>query len=58
MRIVKVVIAGWAIAIGIALIVFLVLLWLAGAAERVWGPLPLSILFAAGLIVACRLLRL
>jgi hypothetical protein len=59
MRVVKIIIAGWAMAIGTAMILFLACLWLAGpdSAERVWGPLPLSALFAIGLVVATRYMK-
>ena len=58
-RAIKVFFAGWAIAFGIALLGFLIGLWVGGAdvAERVWGPIPLSILFLLGLFVSARFLR-
>jgi hypothetical protein len=59
MRIFKIFIAGWAIAFAAALLLFLVILWIAGpnTAEGVWGPIPLSFLFVVGLILAKRYLR-
>lgn len=60
MRAIKLVFAGWALAFAAALLLFLCLLWTAGpdVAERVWGALPVSVLFIIGLVVARRFLRL
>lgn len=58
-RVVKVIVAGWAIGFGIALTGFLLLLWISGppSAERVWGPIPLSVLFLLGVVVSARYLK-
>jgi hypothetical protein len=58
-RAVKVLVAGWALAFGAALILFLLVLWFAGPskAETIWGPIPLSALFVVGLFAAWRWLR-
>ena len=59
MRALKVLFVAWALAVGAAMVLFLVVLWASGpqTAERMWVPLPLSILFVIGLIVSARFLR-
>jgi len=58
-RPIKIIVAGWAMAFGVALLGFLVCLWIGGPnlAERIWGPIPLSVLFILGLLVSARFLR-
>lgn len=59
MRIFKVIFAGWAVAFGGALLLFLGLLWLEGTptALSIWSPIPITLLFIIGLFVAWRYLK-
>ena len=58
-RTLKVVVGGWGIALGIALLGFLPALFVWGPekAEWVWRPIPLTILFIAGLLISARWLK-
>jgi hypothetical protein len=59
MRILKIIVAAWAIAFAITMVIFLALLWAGGpsTAERVWTSPYLIGLYVLGLVVAARYLR-
>jgi len=58
-RILKIIVAGWAIAFGSAMLVMLASMPLVGAEKAlwIWEPLPLSVLSVAGLLVSARWLK-
>jgi len=58
-RTLKVILAGWGIAFGSAVLLLLGSLPFVGADKALWvrDPLPLSILFVVGLLVSARWLK-
>ena len=58
-RTLKVILAGWGIGFGLAVLGLLTMLWLAGPekAELVFAPVPLTILLVVGVVVSARWLK-
>jgi hypothetical protein len=59
MRVIKVIIAAFAMVFGVSMLAFLAALWIAGpsVADRVWSSPYVLALYPVGLFVAARYLR-
>lgn len=59
MRLFKILIAGWALAVGAAILLTVGLLWVQGpkSVDLVFEPWAMSVLFVVGVLVAARYLR-
>jgi hypothetical protein len=58
-RVLKVLVAGWAMAVGAAIVLIVGSLWISGpqSVDRIFDWKYMSILFVLGVIVAARFLR-